>query len=265
VYSLRLICRSEEVDFLSAELYEAGTVGIREIDGNRNIILVAAFETNQHRSKILTRFSTYAPDWYAEDAVDWAKLSHEAWPAREVGKRFLLAPPWSTAPTPQGRLRLIHNPGLACGTGEHPCTQLALMAIEKVLRPGCTVADVGTGSGLLAIAALQLGAARAIGIDIDCAALAAARENFHLNALAAELVCGSADAVAAMCSDLTVANISATVLLAIWEELLRITRRPGHLILTGFPEGESKIFRELLPQTEVFEAEGWHCLAARLS
>jgi ribosomal protein L11 methylase PrmA len=62
-----------------------------------------------------------------------------------------------------------------------------------------------------------------------------------------------------------VANISGTVLLAIWEELFRITLRPGYLIVTGFPEAESKRLEELLPQAERFELQGWCCLAAKLS
>jgi ribosomal protein L11 methyltransferase len=162
-------------------------------------------------------------------------------------------------------LLLVHNPGLACGTGEHPCTQLALIAFEKFISSGCVVMDIGTGSGILAIAALRLGAARAIGIDVDCASLASARKNFELNELTASLVCGSAECIADGCSDVTVANISGTVLLAIWEDLLRITRRPGSLIVTGFTDSESQVFQQLLPQADVFELDEWRCLAAKLS
>ncbi len=265
MYSLRLVCKSEEVDVISADLWESGTTGIHETEENRDVILVAGFETNERRSGILTRFAAHKPEWYAEDAVDWAAVSRDAWPGRKIGDRFFVVPHWFAAPKVSGRLRLIHNPGLACGTGEHPCTQLALIALEKLLVPGWTVVDVGTGSGMLAIAALRLDAARAIGIDIDSAALAAARENFDLNELTPELVCGSADGLASGCSDLTIANISGTVLLSLWGDLLRITRRPGCLILTGFQEAESTALQKLLPQCEVFALDGWHCLAAKLS
>jgi ribosomal protein L11 methyltransferase len=264
MYSLWLVCEPEEVDLLSAELWDAGTTGIREIDDDGRVTLVASFETNEHQSEILTEFSAYAPQWIADDAIDWEAVSSDAWPGREIGSRFFVVPHWHVAPKTSGRLRLTHNPGLACGTGEHPCTQLALIAFEKFVSPGCVVVDVGTGSGILAIAALRLGAALAMGIDVDCASLAAARENFDLNELTADLVCGSAECLADGCSDVTVANISGTVLLAIWEELVRITRRPGYLIVTGFPEAELGAFQQLLPQPEVFEMKEWRCVAARL-
>ena len=73
-----------------------------------------------------------------------------------VGERLFLAPPWSEETVPDGRVRLIHNPGLACGTGEHPCTQMALAAMERIVKPGDRVADIGTGSGILAIGAALL-------------------------------------------------------------------------------------------------------------
>jgi len=265
VYSLWLVCEPEEVDILSAELCEADTIGIQEIDEDGRVALAAGFKTNEHRASLLKQFAAYTPRWMAENAVDWEAISRAAWSPREIGNRFVVVPHWHVAPKISGRLPLVHNPGLACGTGEHPCTQLGLIALEKFVSVGSVLVDVGTGSGLLAIAALRLGAARSIGLDIDCASLAAARENFRLNELIDELVCGSADCLADACSDVVIANISGTVLLAIWEELLRITRRPGYLIVTGFPESELRIFQQLLPEAYVFELEEWRCLAAKLS
>lgn len=265
MYSLRLTCKPDEADLVLAELYDAGTIGIRELDEDGSIAFIAGFESNEHRPQLLSDFAEYGPEWYAEDAIDWTKVSQDAWPAREIGSRFFLAPPWSKAPTPEGRIRLVHHPGLACGTGEHPCTRLAIAAIENTVWCGSTVVDVGTGSGLLAIAAVKQGCGRAIGIDNDCAVLKATRENCDLNSVAVGLVCGSADALADGSADITVANISATVLLAIWHDLLRVTRWPGYLILTGFQEAESRVLQELLPDPTVFEEEDWVCFAARLT
>ncbi len=263
MYSLRLTCNPEDVDLLSAELWEAGTAGIRELDGDSEITLIAGFETNQRRSELLERFAAYQPEWYAEDATDWARVSRDAWQPREVGQRIFLTPSWSEMATTPGRLRLIHNPGLACGTGEHPCTQLALQALENTVTPGCTVVDIGTGSGMLAIASLRLGAQNAIAIDLDYGALAAARENFELNGLCPDLVCGSADCIAPECSDVTVANISGAVLLAIWDDLLRITNRSGLVLLTGFPEVESRMFQAFLPGAQISAIGDWRCVVAR--
>jgi ribosomal protein L11 methyltransferase len=265
VYSLHLACSPEDVDLLSADLWECGTLGVRELDYGNQILLIASFATNQQRGELMRQFASYSPQWQQEDATDWVQYTHDAWPPREVGERFFLAPPWSEEPTPEGRVRVVHNPGLACGTGEHPCTQLALMAIEQNVEAGANVVDIGTGSGILAIAALQLGAKFAVGTDLDEAALQAARENFRLNALAARLIAGSADCLLRGCSDVTIANISGTVLLGLLDDLLRITSPEGRLILTGFPEAELAVFQNLPPGCTVTEMNEWRCLVAKPS
>ncbi|MBV9084816.1 MAG: 50S ribosomal protein L11 methyltransferase, partial [Acidobacteriaceae bacterium] len=172
------------------------------------------------------------------------------------------APMWSNDPTPPGRVRIVHNPGLACGTGEHPCTQLALAAMERQVKSGSRVADIGAGSGILSIAAVRLGARFALGVDTDVEALTTARENFALNQLSPMLLAGSADCLAAACSDLTVANINGSVLLAIMDDLQRITRRGGRLILTGFTASELPVFRRIFQKAEVCQIEQWTCVVA---
>jgi len=176
-----------------------------------------------------------------------------------------LTPPWCIDETPPGRVRVIHNPGLASGTGEHPGTQLALTALEAASLAGKTVVDIGTGSGVLAIAALRLGASVAIGIDTDEAALTSARENFALNNLPPFLVAGSADCLRAGCAAITVANISATVLLSIADDLIRITGPGGQLILTGFAECELPAVQQNFGDGQVTSCDEWRCLTVQLS
>ncbi len=265
MYSLHLTCQAEDVDALSADLWEFGTAGIRELESGDGTLLIAGFETNQHRLQLFRHFVRYQPKWEQEDATDWVAHTHQAWPPREVGKTLFLSPPWFQSPTPEGRVRLVHNPGLACGTGEHPCTQLALAAIESNLVAGTVALDIGTGSAMLAIAALLLGAGVAIGIDTDGAALVAAKENFELNHRAPMLAVGSADCIQSQSADLVIANISGTVLLAILDDLLRITRSGGKLILTGFPESELAAFKELFPNAEITGFNEWRCLVVQLS
>ena len=266
MFSLHLTCAPEDVDLLSADLWDYGTAGIREMeDSDGAVRLIAVFGTNEHRLELLDRFACYAPEWEREDATDWIQHTHEAWPARQIGERIFLAPQWSNAPTPPGRVRVRHNPGLACGTGEHPCSQLALMALETHVLAGSRVVDVGTGSGILAIAALQLGAGFAVGLDTDVSALQAARENFGLNSLEPVLVGGSIECLANASAELTVANISGTVLLSIFDDLLRVTAPGGRLLLTGFNESELSFFLRLLPGAEVSEINEWRCVAARIS
>jgi len=255
MYSIRIPCSREDVDRLSGELWEAGTVGIREIDEGDGTVLIATFENPQ------------AGGWKEDESIDWVAETRRSWKGRTVGERIFLAPPWSGEATPGNRFRLIHNPGLASGTGEHPCTQLALIALEGAVRPGCRVVDVGTGSGILAIAALLLGAASAVGLDPDEAALGVARENYRLNGLAAEVAAGSAECLAEGCADITVANISATVLLSLGDELLRITAAGERLILSGFAESELAAVEHNFPAIEsrVFRLGEWICVSLRLS
>jgi ribosomal protein L11 methyltransferase len=271
MYALRIICSEEEVDALSGELWDAGTVGVQELDGsNAGVTLIATFETNADRVQLLQRFAGHAPEWEQQSAIDWVEETRRAWPGREVGTRFFLTPPWCPDATPPGRLRLIHNPGLACGTGEHLCTQLALIALERCVHPRDRCIDVGTGSGVLAIAALQLGAAWAIGVDTDEAVLEAARENFALNQLTPMLAAGSADCVADGCADVVVANISATILISMAGDLLGLLAHEGYLILTGFQETELATLQNIFANTKVtsslvFSLDDWNCLCLQFS
>jgi ribosomal protein L11 methyltransferase len=127
------------------------------------------------------------------------------------------------------------------------------------------VVDAGTGSGILSIAALRLGAATVIGIDTDRATLQAAKENFRLNGVDPLLAAGSADCIVENWSDVSVANISGTVLLSILDELIRITRANGWLILTGFPHHELATFEQMFPNAEISAIDEWRALAVKLS
>jgi ribosomal protein L11 methyltransferase len=141
------------------------------------------------------------------------------------------------------------------------------MGLEEAVRPGYRVVDVGTGSGILAIAAMLLGAASAVGLDPDQTALRIARENHQLNGLVGNVVAGSAECLADGCADVTVANISATVLLSLGDDLLRITAADGRLILTGFTEPELRAIEQNFPAAEsrVFRSDEWSCVSLRLS
>jgi ribosomal protein L11 methyltransferase len=270
MYSLRIVCSEEQVDALSGELWEAGTLGIQEIALSEGVTLIAAFEDGGSRAGLLQRFADYSPAWEQQSAIDWVEETQRAWPGREVGTRFFLTPPWCFDPSPPGRLRLIHNPGLAYGTGEHLCTQLALIALERCIRPRCKAVDVGTGSGILSIAALKLGATFVVGVDIDEDALVIARENFELNQLTPTLVAGSADCLEDGCADVVVANISATVLVSMAGDLLGLLAKEGYLILTGFQETELATLQSIFATTKVtsslvFSLEDWNCLCLQFS
>jgi ribosomal protein L11 methyltransferase len=261
MYSLDLTCPAGSSELISAELWERGTIGIREIDGLSGTQLIACFETNEARESLLVQFAAYSPHWKQEDVTDWVLVAQESWPAREVGRRFFVAPPWNQEPTPAGRIRLIQNPGLACGTGDHPCTQLALIALENAVNAKARVADIGSGSGILTIGATLLGARFAVGVDADESASAAALQNFALNGLEPAIFTGSADCLATGAFDVVAANISSTVVLAIFDEILRIAKPGATVILTGFSTAEAKTFEPLIAATWVAEMGDWACVA----
>src|SRR5205807_9784002 len=168
-----------------------------------------------------------------EADTDWEKFTRELFPPLAVGERWFLVPPWSNDPTPCGCLRLEVNPGMACGTGWHPCTQLCLEALERVVKPGDAVLDVGTGSGILSQAAAMLGAGHVYACDIDFDAILLARERVRLPAFG-----GSAGAVRAAAADIIVANISSEAAEELASEFRRVLRPYGTLIVSGFEAGD---------------------------
>jgi len=194
---------------LIADLYEAGTLGLIEHDG----WIEAFFEDRETAAKFGE--PQEAPD------VDWVRQTEDAWPPLLVGEKFFVVAPWRTEPTPEGRFRLELNPGLQCGTGQHPCTQKCLEAMERIVKPGDAVLDVGSGSGILSIAAKLLGAGRVIACDIDPEA--------SLDFI------GSVDAVRDNTFDVVVANINEEVIGAMRPDLERVAKRR---ILSGFQDEE---------------------------
>jgi ribosomal protein L11 methyltransferase len=244
VFSLFFRRSSESEEFLIAELWECGTTGIIEEDGG-----VRAFFDDL---SLLHRFTSYAPELREEKPVDWAQATRDAWPPIVVGQRFFLTPPWCHLPTPPGRLRLPIYPGMACGTGRHPATQLALEAIEQYVRPGDSVVDVGTGSGVLAAAAALVGAGRVIGCDVDPEAVRIAHERVSV-----PLFVGSSGAIRSHWADVVIANIDAPTIEELAPELARIRKRDSRLILTGFPEWN---LPEGFQAKKSFNREEWVCL-----
>jgi ribosomal protein L11 methyltransferase len=205
----------------------------------------------------LGRIYPLEPPWVRELAEeDWANAWKAHYQPLRIGRRFLVIPVWQTddvKPRPDD-LPIILDPGMAFGTGLHPSTQLCLLAMEEVVKPGQRVLDAGCGSGILSIAAARLAAASVDAFDIDPIAVRATEENAGLNALPVAIrpfvsegpgdwsnrswssgqttIHGNRPAW-----DVILVNILPHVILALLESGLHIYLAPGgHLILAGIIE-----------------------------
>ncbi len=162
--------------------------------------------------------------------ADWVQVSRAQFAPIQVAERLWIVPSWRAPPDPDA-VNIVLDPGLAFGTGSHPTTRLCIEWLARHVRSGACVLDYGCGSGILAIAAMKLGAAAALGVDIDPDAVAAARANAARNAAAARFQ----DTVAPldMNADLVVANILANPLKVLAALLAAHTRRGGRIALAG--------------------------------
>jgi ribosomal protein L11 methyltransferase len=170
---------------------------------------------------------------------DWLGEWKKSWQPVRVGERFLIAPPWSEIPDAEDRIVIRIEPGMAFGTGTHETTRLCLAAIEKYFT-GESFLDVGTGTGILAIAAAKLfPAARIEAFDTDAEAVEIARENASLNNVAerVNLGVGTIDETTAS-ANLVCANLTADVILPLLPALVSATC--GHLILSGILDSQTQ-------------------------
>ena len=194
--------------------------------------------------------------------TDWVRETQRQFAPIRAGERLWIVPTWHVAPD-AGAVNIVLDPGAAFGTGSHPTTRLVLGWLEREIRGGETVLDYGCGSGILAIAALKLGAARALGVDIDPLALQAAGYNASANSVGLEVL--TADAPLALQADLTVANILANPLRMLAPLLASHTRPGGRIALSGILAAQSgEVMAAYAPFFAMAEAgaEGdWVCLA----
>jgi ribosomal protein L11 methyltransferase len=246
MFSLEIDCDLDDRDLLIAELWEQGSAGIVELNAHT---VRAFFEDDVNRRVLLAKYPGARER--VEAQRDWVAEARAMLQPMEVGRRFFLVPEWRDDPAPEGRFRIVVNPGMAFGTGVHETTRLCIEAMEDYLRPGMSVLDVGTGQGILARAARLLGATRVVACDIDPIAVEIAGEGFI----------GSVDAAATASADLVLANISPEAITQLAPDLLRARRPGGVLLASGFELPEVEQVRAALGNVREVRTKGNWALA----
>ncbi len=210
--------------------------------------------------------------------TNWEESWKDNYPPQEIGEKLVVLPYWRSDDDTCGRLPIILDPGLTFGTGAHPSTQMVMEAMEQLLTPGGSCLDLGSGSGILSIAALRLGARSACGVDIDPKAEDIARENAMYNGFSAPEFTAYTGNVTADRSlmntlqqnhyDLVLVNIVADVIIGLAPVLPAFLAPHSILICSGIldsrlVEVNAALEAAGLTVTSVRAKEDWRCVTAK--
>ena len=210
--------------------------------------------------------------------VDWEESWKDNYPAQEVGEKLIVLPYWLAEDYQGDRTPVILDPGLTFGTGAHPSTQMVMEAMEQLVKPGAKCLDLGSGSGILSLVALRLGANSAIGVDIDPKAEDIARENAAYNGFAAPeftALTGNVtedrdlmDRLAETEYDLVLVNIVADVIIGLAPVLPTFLTERSTLICSGIldvrlDEVIAALEKSGLSVTGIRAKEDWRCVSAK--
>ncbi|MDD2928433.1 MAG: 50S ribosomal protein L11 methyltransferase [Sideroxydans sp.] len=193
---------------------------------------------------------------------DWVRLTQSQFDPIRISDRLWIVPTWHQASDPSA-INIALDPGLAFGTGSHPTTRLCLRWLDGHIRGGETVLDYGCGSGILAIAAMKLGASSTVGVDIDSQAVIASRDNAQANHVEAEFFIP--DGVKLTQYDVVVANILTNPLRALAPLLSNAAKSGGRIVLSGILADQADEVMRIYSQWFDFDPavieDGWCCLS----
>lgn len=193
---------------------------------------------------------------------DWVRRTQAQFEPIRISARLWIVPTWHT-PSDPAAINIVLDPGLAFGTGSHPTTRLCLRWLDENIRGGENVLDYGCGSGILAIAAMKLGAGSAVGVDLDPQAIQASRDNAAANGVEAAFY--QADDAPERQFDVLVANILTNPLKLLAPLLARTLHSGGRLALSGILEAQAEevaaIYRQWFDFAAPIVEDGWVCLS----
>jgi ribosomal protein L11 methyltransferase len=252
--ALDLITASEAREAVEYALMEAGALGTETAEGENDTLRVSAYfdqvpDRERVRAELAEALRIYElPSSSVREMTirevadhDWLLEWKKSWQPVEVGECFIIAPPWAEISDAHNRIVIRIEPGMAFGTGTHETTRLCLVAIEKYFAGGSFL-DVGTGTGILAIAAAKMfPAAHVEAYDTDADAIVIASENARLNGVERiTFRVGTLEETTAS-ADLVCANLTVDVIAAMLPSLISVTC--GHLVLSGILDTQSEALR----------------------
>jgi ribosomal protein L11 methyltransferase len=252
----------------AAELPQFGEPGLDDPKAWDHNWVVALLESDTDIVPLFTRLGLAADHEHQLERVeeqDWVRLTQSQFEPIPISDKLWIVPSWHDAPDPDA-ITLVLDPGLAFGTGSHPTTRLCLQWLEASLQPGergkPSVLDYGCGSGILAIAAVKLGAGTVVGVDVDPQAITSARDNAERNQTTADF--HLPDAAPAGQFDVLVANILTNPLKALMPLLAARVKSGGRIALSGILAEQADevmaIYGQAFTMKRWREAEGWVCL-----
>ncbi len=279
---LRLAISPDQASDLEDRLLELGAVSVTFMDAEdqpifepdlgttplwSNTHLLALFEADTDPDTLISHLTLLCggqlPDYSLEqlEDQDWERSWMDNFQPMRFGQRLWIVPSWHQAPEPEA-VNLLLDPGLAFGTGTHPTTALCLEWLDNEPLTGKTLIDFGCGSGILAIAALLLGADQAIGTDIDPQALEASRDNAQRNGIADQrFSLYLPEAMPPQPAEVLVANILAGPLVSLAPQLASLVLPGGRIALSGIlAEQTDEIlaaYRPWFNLDPVTERDGW--------
>jgi ribosomal protein L11 methyltransferase len=241
--ALTLQVEAEAAEAMSEALLGAGaqSVSVEDVDRPRHT-LSALLTLQQDPMRLVSEAASAAclcavPEFCVSEVADedWVRKTQAQFTAVEIGARLWVGPSWREPP--RGRIAVRVDPGLAFGTGTHPTTKLVLDFLDRTIQGGERVLDYGCGSGILALAASKLGAARVDGVDVDPQAVETANANARANGV--DLRATLPEALPAAIYDIVVSNILAQPLIVLAPLLAARTARPGRIALAGILESQA--------------------------